>query len=43
MPEDKKQDGSFSIIFRITHNRKVYILNAEISTTAVYWYQQSNE
>lgn len=39
----QKLDGSFSIIFRITHDRKVYTLNSGISTTAVYWDHQRSE
>lgn len=39
----QKSDSSFSIIFRITHDRKVYTLNSGISTTAVYWDHQRSE
>ena len=39
----QKSDGSFNIIFRITHERKVYTLNSGISTTALYWNKHRNE
>ena len=33
----QKSDGSFNIIFRITHNRKVYTLNSGFQTLELYW------
>jgi integrase/recombinase XerD len=39
----QKSDGSFNIIFRITHERKVYTLTSGISTTELYWNKQKNE
>ena len=39
----QKSDGCFNIIFRITHERKVYTLNSGISTTEFFWNKQRNE
>lgn len=39
----QKTDGNYNIIFRITHNRKVYTLNSGISTTELYWNEQRSE
>lgn len=39
----QKTDGNYNIIFRITHNRKVYTLNSGISTTELYWNEQRKE
>ncbi|PKB14994.1 site-specific integrase [Flavobacterium sp. 5] len=39
----QKTDGNFNIIFRITHDRKVYTLNSGISTTELYWNEQRKE
>jgi integrase/recombinase XerD len=39
----QKTDGNFNIIFRITHDRKVYTLNSGISTTELYWNEQRRE
>jgi len=38
-----KSDGSFNIIFRLTHVRKVYTLNSGISITELHWNKQRNE
>ena len=39
----QKTDGCFNIIFRITHDRKVYTLSSGISTIKLYWNEQRNE
>jgi site-specific recombinase XerD len=39
----QKSDGSFNIIFRITHNRKVYTLNSGFQTTELHWNDKRNE
>ncbi len=39
----QKSDGSFNIIFRITHNRKVYTLNSGFQTLELYWNDKRNE
>ena len=39
----QKSDGSFNIIFRITHNRKVYTLNSGFQTTEIHWNDKRNE
>lgn len=39
----QKTDGSFNIIFRITHNRKVYTLNSGFQTTEIHWNDKRNE
>jgi integrase/recombinase XerD len=39
----QKSDGCFNIIFRVTHERKVYTLNSGISTTELYWNKQRSE
>ncbi|UWY27868.1 site-specific integrase [Flavobacterium sp. TR2] len=39
----QKNDGNYNVIFRITHNRKVYTLNSGISTTEMYWNEQRKE
>ena len=39
----QKSDGTFNIIFRITHERKVFTLNSGISTIELYWSKQRNE
>lgn len=39
----QKSDGSFNIIFRVTHERKVYTLTSGISTTELYWNKHRNE
>ena len=38
-----KSDGSFNIIFRVSHERKVYTLNSGISITELHWNKQRNE
>lgn len=39
----QKSDGSFNIIFRITHNRKVYTLNSGFQTLELHWNDKRNE
>jgi integrase/recombinase XerD len=39
----QKSDGSFNIIFRITHNRKVYTLNSGFQTKELHWNDKRNE
>lgn len=39
----QKSDGSFNIIFRITHNRKVHTLNSGFQTTEIHWNDKRNE
>jgi len=39
----QKSDGSFNIIFRITHNRKVYTLNSGFQITELHWNDKRNE
>lgn len=39
----QKSDGCFNIIFRITHERKVYTLNSGVSATELHWNKQRNE
>lgn len=38
-----KSDGSFNIIFRITHNRKTCTLNSGVSTLEQYWNDKKSE
>lgn len=38
-----KSDGTFNIIFRITHFKKVYTLNSGISIQECYWNTRNNE
>jgi integrase len=33
----EKADGTFNIIFRITHQKKIYTINSGISTQQLYW------
>ncbi|WP_367770731.1 site-specific integrase [Flavobacterium sp. WC2421] len=39
----QKSDGCFNIIFRITHERKVYTLNSGISAAEFHWNKQKSE
>lgn len=39
----QKSDGCFNVIFRITHERKVYTLNSGVSATELHWNKQKNE
>lgn len=39
----QKSDKCFNIIFRITHNRKVYTLNSGVAILEVYWNGKRNE
>lgn len=38
-----KGDGTYNIIFRITHLRKVYTINSGISLEGKYWNEQTSE
>tara|TARA_R110001606_G_scaffold364204_1_gene518558 strand:- start:10736 stop:11944 length:1209 start_codon:yes stop_codon:yes gene_type:complete len=38
-----KSDGTFNVIFRITHLRKVYTINSGISLKELFWNDQSSE
>ena len=38
-----KSDGCFNIIFRVTHERKVYTFNSEILIKELHWNKQRNE
>lgn len=39
----QKLDGSFNIIFMITPNRKVYMLNSGFQTLELHWNDKRNE
>lgn len=38
-----KSDGNFNVIFRITHNKKIYTINSGISIESKLWNEQKNE
>jgi len=38
-----KGDGTYNIIFRITHLRKVYTINSGVSIDSKFWNEQTSE
>jgi integrase/recombinase XerD len=38
-----KSDGTFNVIFRITHNRKVYTINSGVSIEMKHWNEQKSD